>query len=157
MDHYEVERSTNGINFAVKSTVAAIGNSTSSVDYTWFDANPVMGNNFYRVRGFDRSGNAKYSQVVKVLFGKNEPGIVVYPNPIVGNSFTVDLNNIEKGIYSLRLINNLGQEVYSEAIQHDGGFVMRPISMKETLPVGTYQLVLRGENGINLTQQIVKN
>jgi hypothetical protein len=157
MDHYEVERSANGINFGMKTNVAAIGNSSGAVNYTWFDANPQMGNNFYRIKGLDQAGNFKYSQEVKVLFGKDAPGIVAYPNPVVGNSFSVDLNNIEKGSYRLSLVNNLGQEVYSEAVIHDGGSVMKTITMKETLPQGNYQLVLKGENGIKLTQKIIKN
>jgi hypothetical protein len=157
MDRYEVERSVNGSNFERKTTVAAIGNSSGSVDYTWFDANPVMGNNFYRIKGFDQAGNFKYSQIVKVLFGKDAPGIVVYPNPLVGNTFTVDMNNIAKGMYRVSLINNLGQEVFSEAVIHDGGSVMKTITIKQTLSPGVYQLVLKGENGMKLTQKLIRN
>ncbi|HMK24910.1 MAG TPA: T9SS type A sorting domain-containing protein, partial [Chitinophagaceae bacterium] len=126
-------------------------------NYSWFDASPQMGNNFYRIRGFDQAGNFKYSTVVKVLFGKDAPGIVVYPNPIVGNSFTVDMNNMDKGMYNISLINNLGQEVFSQAVMHDGGSVMKTITMRQTLPQGTYQLVLKGDNGMKLTQQVIKD
>jgi hypothetical protein len=157
MDHYEVERSANGINFAMKSTVVAIGNSNGAVNYSWFDASPQMGNNFYRIKGFDQAGNFKYSTVVKVLFGKDAPGIVVYPNPIVGNSFTLDMNNLDKGMYNISLINKLGQEVFSQAVMHDGGSVMKTITMRQTIPQGTYQLVLKGENGMKLTQQVIKD
>jgi hypothetical protein len=55
MDHYEVERSANGINFNSKTNATAIGNSSGPVNYSWLDANPAMGNNFYRIKGIDRT------------------------------------------------------------------------------------------------------
>ena len=116
-----------------------------------------MGNNFYRIKGIDRAGNFKYSPVVKVLFGKDEAGIVIYPNPINGNSFSIDLNNMAKGMYSISLINNLGQQVYSTEVLHDGGLATRTITWPPALPQGVYQLALKGENGIKLTQKVIKN
>jgi hypothetical protein len=94
---------------------------------------------------------------VKVLFGNNDAGIVLYPNPVNGNSFSIDLNNMAKGIYQVSLINNLGQQVFSAEVQHEGGSATKTITWKQTLPQGIYQLVLRGENGIKLTQQMIKN
>ncbi len=162
MDHYEVERSATGSNFDRKTIVAALGNSNGAVNYSWFDANPERGNNFYRVKGVDKTGNVRYSTIVKVTVGENEPGIIIYPNPVTGNSFTIELNNLIKGVYRVSLINNLGQQVLRTNIQHEGGSVTKTITMTQTVKKGTYQLVLRTENGsgnnpINLTQQLIKN
>ena len=157
MVKYEVERSAYGTNFAKLSTTIAIGNSSSPVSYNWFDANPNMGTNFYRVKAIDRAGNMKYSDVVKVTFGKGEPGIVVYPNPMEGRIFKIDMNNMAKGAYLLNLYNNMGQLVYTEQLQHDGSQVTRTINLKTDIAKGAYQLQLSGGNGFKTTQRIIKN
>ncbi len=162
MDHYEVERSATGSNFDRKTIVAALGNSNGAVNYSWFDANPERGNNFYRIKGVDKTSNTRYSAIVRVTVGTNEPGLVIYPNPVTGNSFTIELNNLIKGVYRVSLINNLGQQVLSTNIQHEGGSVTKTIPMPQRLPKGIYQLVLKTENGsgnnpINLVRQVIKN
>jgi len=157
MDHYEVERSATGSNFSRKTNVAAIGNSSGPVSYSWFDASPDMGYNFYRIRGIDRAGNFKYSPVVKVLFGKDEPGIVIYPNPVNGNTLELQLTNTDKGTYTVSLFNNLGQRVFSTQVQHSGGSATKTIVLGHTLINGIYQLLLTGGNGVKITERIIKN
>ncbi len=157
MASYEVEKSAFGASFTKVNTTIALGNSTIPVSYNWFDANPVTGTNFYRVKGVDRAGNTKYSDIVKVSFGKGEPGIVVYPNPMEGKSFKMDLNNLLKGTYVLNLYNNMGQLVYTEQLRHDGIQVTRIINLKTDIAKGAYQLQLSSDNGFKTTQTIFKN
>jgi len=157
MASYEVERSTYGTNFEKVNTTTALGNSTTAVNYNWFDANPTMGTNFYRVKAIDKAGNIKYSNIVKVNFGKGEPGIVVYPNPMKGKTFSIDLNNLAKGSYLLNLYNNMGQLLYTEQWLHDGNQATRVIDLKTDMAKGLYQLQLSNDNGFKTTQRIIKN
>ena len=156
MASYEVERSTFGTSFTKVNTTAALGNSSTPVNYNWFDANPNMGTNFYRVKGIDKAGNVRYSSIVQVLSGKGEPGIVVYPNPMQGSTFKMDMNNMAKGTYLLTLYNNMGQLVYTEQLVHDGIPVTRTINLKTDIAKGAYQLQLSG-NAFKITQTILKN
>jgi len=157
MVSYEVERSVFGTNFVKVNTTAAIGNSSTPVGYNWFDANPNMGSNFYRVKAIDKAGNTKYSDIVRVVFGKGEPGIVVYPNPVEGRTFKMDMNNLAKGTYLLNLYNNMGQLVYTEQLQHDGSQATKTINLKSDITKGAYQLQLASDNGFKTTQIIIKN
>ena len=157
MVKYEVEKSTFGTNFTKVNTTSAIGNSSTPVSYNWFDANPSIGTNFYRVKAIDRAGNVKYSDIVKVTFGKGEPGIVVYPNPLEGRTFKIDMNNMAKGAYLLNLYNNMGQLVYTEQLQHDGSQATRTINLKTDIAQGAYQLQLSGGNGFKTTQSVIRN
>jgi hypothetical protein len=155
---YEVEKSSYGTSFTKANSTTALGNSTTPVNYNWFDTNPIMGNNFYRIKGIDKAGNVRYSDMVKVLFGKGEPGIVVYPNPLQGKVFQVDMNNLAKGTYLLNLYNTMGQKVYSEKIQHDGAqAATKTIDVNMDLEQGAYQLQLIGDNGFKTTKSIIKN
>lgn len=157
MASYEVERSTYGTNFVKVNTTTALGNSTTPVNYNWIDANPTMGTNFYRVKAIDKAGNIKYSDIAKVKFGKGEPGIVVYPNPLKGTTFSIDLNNLAKGNYLLNLYNIMGQLVYNEQWLHNGIQATRIIDLKTDIPNGLYQLQLSNDNGFKSTQKIIKN
>jgi hypothetical protein len=157
MASYEVERSAYGTDFVKVNSTAASGNSNTAVSYNWFDTNPTMGTNFYRVKAIDKAGNIKYSDIVKVSFGKGEPGIVVYPNPLKGTIFSIDLNNLPKGSYQLNLYNNTGQLLYTEQWLHYGSQATRLIDLKTDIPTGLYQLQLSNENGFKTTQKIIKN
>ena len=158
MVRYEVEKQTYGTPYSKVNTTNALGNSTSPVNYNWFDANPAMGYNFYRVKGIDKAGNVRYSDMVKILFGKGEPGIVVYPNPVEGDVFKVDLNNLAKGTYLIDLYNTSGQKVYTGQIQHDGSIlVTKVINLNSDVSKGVYQLQISSDNGFRTTQKIIKN
>lgn len=153
---YEVERSVYGTGFTKVNTTVALGNSQVPVNYTWFDPNPAAGSNFYRVKATDKAGNTRYSDIVKVIFGKGEPGIVVYPNPVEGKTFKMDMNNMAKGTYQLKLYSNTGQLVYSSQIQHDGNPATRNIDLKMEIAQGAYQLQLSNDTGFKTTQLIIK-
>lgn len=157
MDKYEVEKSTDGTNFSKQNTTAAIGNSTVPVNYGWFDANPVSGYNYYRVKAFDRSGTIKYTSVVKVNISSGQPAISVMPNPVTTNSFGLRLTDLDKGVYTLILYNSIGQQVYNSKLQHDGGTVIKQIQPGIALANGNYRLLLLGDNNTRLTVSIIKN
>jgi hypothetical protein len=157
MAGYEVERSTYGTAFSKVNTTVALGNSATAVNYNWLDASPNPGTNFYRIKAIDKAGTIKYSDMVQVMVGRTEPGMVVYPNPIQGSSFRVDLNNLQKGTYLLHLFTNTGALVHTEQFVHDGSQATRNIGLKAVLAPGTYQLQLSNEKGFKTTQIIFKN
>ena len=157
MLRYEVEKSTYGTNFVKANSTIARGNSTTPVDYNWFDTNPNMGTNFYRVKGIDKAGNVRYSEMVRVLFGKGEPSIVVYPNPVEGRTFKMDMYNLVKGTYVLNLYSNDGRLVHTEQLQHDGSQATRTITLNSDISKGAYQLQLMSDNGFRTTKTLIKN
>jgi hypothetical protein len=118
---YEVEKSTNGINFTNVGTQLATANNGTDISYNWLDANPASGNNFYRIRSIENSGLVKYSSIAKVNIGKMLPAITVYPNPITGKMVNLQFTAMEKGLYNIRLINALAQVIYSSQYIHTGG------------------------------------
>ena len=164
MDRYELERSFDGVTFTKINSTVAVGNSPSQVNYSWNDLDPKTGtalqpaDNFYRVKAIDKAGLTKYTAVVKVSFG-NPAAIVstigVYPNPLRGNSFNLQLSDIAKGSYGLTIINNLGQTVYRTQVQHAGGSAILPV-LAGKLAKGLYEVVLTGENE-RITARLVKH
>ena len=74
---YEVQRSSDGINFKVIGNVDAINKTT----YNFTDAQPVTGNNYYRIKLIDKDGRSRLSAIIKITFDKN--GIIkLLPTPV---------------------------------------------------------------------------
>ncbi len=147
MVKYEVERSNNGSQFAKIGEVAAL-NRASQFTYSFFDANPNSGVNYYRLKLIDKDASIKYSIIVKVnLTGKHD-AIRVYPNPVVQKQITLQLSNLAKGKYEMILYNTAGQAVYKKEILHEGGSVSKVISLPAILSKGLYHVQVRNEKAL---------
>lgn len=145
MDRYEVEKSANAQQFVTAGAVKAKVNAGTSSAYEWFDANPLNGDNYYRIKLVDKSGEAKYSSISKVNFETVE-GISVVTNNGNGNTLTIAFKNIKKGKYSFSLVSNADQKVYSGSINHAGGSANRVIKLEHLLPSGVYHLQVSGND-----------
>jgi hypothetical protein len=145
VDHYEIERSANGQSFETIDNVSAAGNSKSRIDYNWSDVSALDGENFYRVKSVDIDGKATYSIIVKVFFGvKDSSSVSVYPNPVKGSQIAVGFSNMEKGNYSVSILNGNGQEMNHSFINVVSDNVTQSIQLPSTLKPGMYYLQLNG-------------
>ncbi|HEX8332167.1 MAG TPA: cadherin domain-containing protein [Segetibacter sp.] len=155
VDKYEVEKSTDGQSFTILGTVQARGNSTSQVNYSLPDHAAQSGSNYYRIKSIDNNGAVQYSSVVRVNVEKGNGAITIYPNPVTTNTISLQLNNLERGKYTVTLTNKLGQQLYSSVIEHNGGSSTQTLRINSSLPKGTYQLqVIGGE--VKMTKQLIK-
>ncbi|MCU0321914.1 MAG: T9SS type A sorting domain-containing protein [Chitinophagaceae bacterium] len=150
MHNYEVEESKDGSNFSKGTTVEAKNAATNN--YSWLDVNIYNGNNYYRVKAIEKNGAVKYSQVVRVNIGKQTAAFTVYPNPVKGGTINLQLTDIEKGVYIIKVINNLGQEIAAKQITHNGGSATRAIHIGNA-PTGKYNMVIT--NGTSIVTKTV--
>ena len=155
MNDYEVEKSADGINFSRTANISAQGNSGLALNYAWIDANPFVGNNYYRIKASQRSGRVKYSSIVIVVISKLADGISIYPNPFKGSKLGLQLTNLQRGNYSISLTNKAGQIVYTESFDHTGGSVVHNLTLKNNLPAGSYDLQVNGM-GVRVEGKVVK-
>ncbi len=75
---YMVERSTDGYTFSEAGIVFPLVNTDA---YSYIDANPAGGKNYYRLRIKETTGKLTYSQVVIVNL-KAGISVSLYPNPV---------------------------------------------------------------------------
>ncbi len=83
---FELQRSSDGSNFTTVSftpTRAINGSSTSAITYTYDDARPLAGNNYYRLKQVDKDGKFSYSTIVLIKGAKVNNTMIssIYPNP----------------------------------------------------------------------------
>ena len=153
MQQYEVEKSTDGSVFEKVATIAANNNSASV--YNWSDANPVGGNNYYRIRSVDVNGKTEYTSIVKVQMQKTAIQIKVYPNPAVDAKVSVVLNNAAAGVYYARLFNPLGQVIVSKKIIHEAGTSTETIKWNHATARGIYELEITNPDGNIETVKVI--
>ena len=65
-DYYQVERSSNAIDFIATGKTSATAASSSSKNYSFTDAAALSGVNYYRLRIVDKDGSFSYSAVIKI-------------------------------------------------------------------------------------------
>jgi hypothetical protein len=137
IDKYEVERSADdGISFAFVGSIDATGGT----NYSWLDINPVPGIYYYRIKATGSYGEIKYSETVKITIIKSSPALFVFPNPVTNGSIQLQLNNRPAGTYHARLLNNLGQLLFTAKLQHPGGTGTQRLEAGISLASGLYNL-----------------
>ncbi|RYY00418.1 MAG: T9SS type A sorting domain-containing protein, partial [Gammaproteobacteria bacterium] len=152
--HYTVEGSADGRSFNQVGTVTARLNNNNRADYSFVDVTPNSGDNFYRIKAVENTGKVVYSAVVRINLAKKGAGLNVYPNPVRGNEFTVQLSNLPAGKYMLMLHASNGQQVSTSTriINHAGGSATENLSALDLKP-GVYQLQINGV--VRLQKQII--
>jgi hypothetical protein len=150
---YEVERSVNGVSFSSIANVPASANGTAVKNYSAMDMNAVNGANYYRVKSISGNGEVKYTSIVRVNIGKSGTEVTVYPNPVKGNTLSLQFTNMEKGSYTVKLYNAAGQTVMTRTINHNGGSASEQLTLPNAAK-GVYQLEVTG-NDTRITQQLI--
>jgi hypothetical protein len=101
--HFEIQNSTDGINFITIAKIAGAGNSNQLNDYSYVDSSKSI--YYYRLKQIDFNNSFEYSQVIKVSGQKDvSPNLVsLLPNPSTGKiKIEVnipDIQNIQVTLY----------------------------------------------------------
>ena len=147
---FEVEKSTDGKNFASIGKQAAKNTSTAS--YTATDNSVAEGSNYYRIKAVSGTGAVNYSNIAK-LTTNNLQLITVYPNPLVGKTLNVSLSNVATGKYVVSIYNVLGEKVAEQSIAHSGGSATHAITINNTLARGIYSVTIREASSNQIVHQ----
>lgn len=139
IDHYEIEKSTNGKNYFRLTEVAA-DNAPGIRYYSVVDSNATAGRQYYRLRTVHMDGSTDYSRII-VLVNDKKSETILSPNP------AVDMVNLKMssriGKVSLQVVNSAGQTVKQFTnISVVGERIQVPVS---DLPAGIYLLHLQND------------
>lgn len=110
--YFDIEWSKDGQQYTALARQQAAGNSSTLKNYTYLHANPVDGNNYYRLKMVDADVRFTYSSIIKMNSNFNSPAINIFPNPV---KEMIRLNIIsaanEKVLFNL--YNNQGKWINS--------------------------------------------
>ena len=136
--HFDVEWSTNGINFEKIGKVAGAGTTNDIQFYDFLHLSPILGQNYYRLRQVDLpTGQAgfdekfEYTDVIQVSFDiTRQMDISIYPNP-ASHYLKIESQDL---IGEMVLIFSVNGQLIKE-FQHQELITNLPIT---NLPSGTY-------------------
>jgi hypothetical protein len=133
--HFEILRSTNGVDYIVIGTV-----KPGQTNYLFIDKQPVQGHNYYRLRSVDADGSSDYSTIVLVNL-KNGADVIssLYPNPATGN-VTLKLQGKVEGNVLVQVLDQQGRLITTKqfGVQHSEAF-KAPLDLGR-LSTGSYVL-----------------
>ena len=152
--NYVVERSANGSSFTAINTIGAARNDGGRADYTSLDVSPLNGVNFYRIRSNELDGKSLYSVIMKVNTKGGVAYITLYPNPVTGGQVSLQTTGLNKGLYTVRIFDAGGQQVFNELMNHNGGAATEVIQLPAALKRGMYSLQLSGAE-VKLAQSFI--
>jgi hypothetical protein len=151
---YDVETSTNGQQFLKAATLEPKGNDYSNEHYQWLDVNAKPGVYYYRIRSTNMTGEIQYSNVVKVILTRGRSDIKVYPNPVVNGRINVQMVNQPAGNYTFRLIDDLGQVMFTKDIVHMKGSNSEVINAGKNLVNNNYRLEVTKPDNSKVTMNV---
>lgn len=151
VSHYEIERSADGLQFTKLATAAA----TNANEYTQLDAQPLLADNYYRIKAVSQNGSLQYSRIVKVVPVQLISSLAVFPNPVVKQQLHIQLTTVKDANYKLQLYNIGGQLVFEKAIILKAGTQNINISLPKYISKGNYRLNMQEPGGVGLAENII--
>jgi hypothetical protein len=84
-ERFNVEKSVDGRNWTLMTSVLSKGNNSATQNYEVKDAAAADGPVYYRIAARSRSGSIMYSNVIFISPATNMLRLTAYPNPFVDN------------------------------------------------------------------------
>jgi hypothetical protein len=142
-NHYEIERSPDGVRFEKLGTLPATEQG-SIARYHFIDPVPLSNRNHYRILARKRNGIMVYSKTI-VIDNKRISLLNVFPNPSTNKVF-IQMGHWQGKPSDWFLFNDLGQRVLSGHVSQ--AQPLECISFPPLLPSGQYRLTLISEGEI---------
>jgi hypothetical protein len=160
-DHFDIERSLDGLQYTKVGTVKAAGNSSSRRDYVFSDAvkqgTLARHDLYYRLIETDADGKNSVSKVlvVRVYQTRAIQSVSVTPNPAV-NDIKVNMQLNSNSFVVMKVMNNSGTEIMHQNVRGttgDNNFTMEGTSR---LQAGMYLLELIINSNERMLVKLIK-
>jgi len=141
VDHYEIEKSTDGNSFYRIGSENAF-NNPQRYTYNSLDPNPVSGWNYYRLKVVDKNGKASYSLIARLWAGAADQQLLVYPNPVKDE---LKINLPQTSSISIIQVVNMSGQVAKQLATTDqsltinvgflssGSYILRVMTDRQTI------------------------
>lgn len=149
--HFEIERSSDGRIWNTKGSVNASGNVSVDRSYSFTDADPENGTNYYRLKIVDTDNSFEYSPVKSVSFSASVLNVFAGPNPAY-SFLNVNVDTPGNDPYRVRLINRSGQVVLDQKFEASNNRLQLSVSNYSD---GTYFLEVTNSSGSRLINKIM--
>lgn len=114
-DYFSIEKSSDGINYTLMTTVNGAGNSIETLEYSYIDTNPSFGKSYYRLKQTDFDGASETFAPIAVEFTSLENGKLTFSNPVnAGETVSIFTNAESTEKLTLSVFSMMGHEILNE-------------------------------------------
>lgn len=152
-DHFEVERSSDGIHFNELSSVQNNSAIASAQNYSYTDVKLPLGTSYYRIKQVDKDGKYSYSKTAQVIATKDGVNWSALPNPATDH--TTVLFNVSASNVHVYLTDNSGKTIYKTTIAATSEGYQLSIPLNN-LAKGVYLLRVVAGSDVR-TEKIIKD
>jgi len=137
-NHFELERSADGMSFEKIGEVAGHGTSQEAHSYAFDDVNPMNGVNYYRLKQVDNDGTYSYSNVVPLTITSTQTlDVSLNPN-VTRDNFNVEINTEEAHYGYLTITDIQGRVINQINISINQGKTILPLNQLSNQAAGLY-------------------
>jgi hypothetical protein len=146
-DRFDIERSQNGKNWVKIGSLSSHKESNVNQYYSFADATPLRGENYYRLKMVDRDETFAYSHIEHLNFN----GIaLVYPNPVsASQNLTFNVGDWSK-VSQVKVVNAAGKVIFEASNALLSGISAR------NLVAGAYVVQVTHTDGTVSSQRFVR-
>ena len=154
-DYFEVEHSIDGFSFKKIGEVKAAGYSSTELQYEFLHQQPVIGENFYRLKQVDRSGDFKYSIIKLVKFTKaGGVALSLFPNPAREALNLHFYGSLDKTQASITLHDLAGKAIWQNRYSVSENDLLH-LSLPHHLIAGAYLLQIVLDNHTRFIEKVL--
>ncbi len=157
-DYFSVERSSDGKNFEVIGTVGGSGTTSVPISYEYKDANPFLGNSYYRLKQTDFNGQFEYFGPRSFQFTQGGEGFKLSnasPNPF-SDRLNINYQNDEEMDAVMKIHRVSGEEIRSVNVRLEKGVSSYTLEHVSTLNPGIYIITLNNSVQVLGSVRVVK-
>ncbi|MBK8496131.1 MAG: T9SS type A sorting domain-containing protein [Chitinophagaceae bacterium] len=115
--YFSIERSTDAQHYTAIGSVPASGNSSSEIKYSFTDANPSTGINYYRLVLMDKDGKFEYSKIVSINNkAGNSIGIVRVDLSSASNTASMIINSSKSQTAHISIVDLSGRIILNAPV-----------------------------------------
>lgn len=141
--HFEIEKSTDGVNFARIATMQGKGGDGKETAYE-YDDNEIKGIQYYRLKYVDANGQSTFSNIIRVSRDDVTNTKVLFSNRIT-TMLSLRIIDMDANNLSIKIIDNAGRTIKMQNVKINPGENSLNINTG-SIPSGFYYLMLSADN-----------
>lgn len=154
-DYFTIERSTDMIHFEPVQIVDGAGASSTILNYSACDTEPLKGKSYYRLKQTDFNGEYTYSGIAEVELEASFE-LTVFPNPSANTNGCIWISSDERKEVLVEVYDPHGKKEFSKVVVTElkGSHVIA-IDPSQQLSPGLYTIMASSDNEIYRQKLVV--
>jgi len=149
--YFDIERSSDGVHYTVVGKIPGVNNYGIPTDYYFYDDNALKGISFYRLKQVDINTVFTHSPVERVKISETATSFDIYPNPVPGHTFKIDLLKYIPGNIDVTIFDQSGRVVLQQQFSNNN-----IVTIYHQLKAGSYNIKITCKELVETRKMIIQ-